>query len=146
MNEKDYGSPPPRWLLRTMTAINVLVYRLSGGKMMNQLMGSDICVVKMKGARSGKPRDIPLMYVPYKEGLVLVASQGGAETNPTWYYNLIANPDVTVEVHGKKLSLRARLATAEERQDVWPICVEHYADYEDYRHRTSREIPVFICE
>jgi deazaflavin-dependent oxidoreductase (nitroreductase family) len=146
MTEKNYGSPPPRWILRTMTAINVFVYKLSGGKMMNKLMGADICMITMKGARSGKTRAIPLMYIPYKEGLVLVASQGGAPANPTWYYNLVANPDITVEVHGKTLSLHARVANSEEKQEVWPICVEHYPDYDDYRHRTSRDIPVFICE
>lgn len=146
MTEKDYGSPPPRWLLRAMTAINVFVYRLSGGKMMNRFTGRDICLITMKGAKSGKVRRIPLMYIPYKEGLLLVASQGGAPTNPTWYYNLTANPDITVEVPGKTLSLKARLASSEEKQEVWPICVEHYPDYEDYRHRTDRDIPVFICE
>lgn len=114
--------------------------------MMNKLMGADICMITMKGARSGKTRTIPLMYIPYKEGLVLVASQGGAPANPTWYYNLVANPDITVEVHGKTLSLHARVANSEEKQEVWPICVEHYPDYDDYRHRTSRDIPVFICE
>ncbi len=146
MTDKDYGSPPPRWLLRTMTAINRIVYRLSNGKVMHQLMGRDICLITMKGAKSGKIRQIPLMYIPYQEGVLLVASQGGAATNPTWYYNLVANPEITVAVHGKTLSLTARQANSEEKQQVWPICVEHYPDYEDYRHRTDRDIPVFICE
>jgi deazaflavin-dependent oxidoreductase (nitroreductase family) len=129
-----------------MTAINVFVYRLSGGRMMNKLMGADICMITMKGAKSGKARTIPLMYIPYKDGLLLVASQGGAETHPTWYYNLIANPNIKAEVHGNTLSLHARQASNEEKAQVWPICVEHYPDYENYRHRTSRDIPVFICE
>lgn len=146
MPEKDYGTPPPRWILRTMTAMNVFLYRISGGKLGNQLMGRDICLITMKGARSGKTRIIPLMYVPFKEGLLLVASQGGAPKHPTWYHNLIANPDITVEVHGKTLTLKARPANAEEKQEIWPICTQYYPDYEDYRHRTDRDIPVFICQ
>lgn len=144
--KKDYGSPPPRWLLRLFTSVNVILYRLSGGKLGSRLMGRDICIITMKGAKSGKKRQVPLMYVPFKQGILLVASQGGADKHPTWFHNLVANPSITVTVHGKEMSLTARQATAEEKEEVWPICVEHYPDYEDYRHRTHRDIPVFICD
>jgi deazaflavin-dependent oxidoreductase (nitroreductase family) len=143
---KDYGSPPPRAILKLFTHLNVLIYRASGGKLGGRLAGKDICIISMKGAKTGKTRQIPLMYVPYKQGILLVASQGGADVHPTWYHNLIANPAIKVSVHGKELSLTARLATAEEKEQVWPICVESYPDYENYRHRTQRDIPVFICE
>jgi len=145
-DKKDYGSPPPRTILKFFTRINVLIYRASGGKWGSKLMGRDICIVNMKGARTGKTRQIPLMYVPYQQGILLVASQGGADKHPTWYHNLVANPAIKVSVHGKELSLTARRATPEEKQQVWPICIESYPDYEDYRHRTQRDIPVFICE
>jgi deazaflavin-dependent oxidoreductase (nitroreductase family) len=144
--EKDYGSPPPRWLLKFFTRINVILYSLSGGKLGGRLMGRDICIITMTGAKSGKARQIPLMYVPYKQGVLLVASQGGADKHPTWFHNLVANPSIRVTVHGREMNLTARQATPQEKQEVWPICVEHYPDYEDYRHRTKRDIPVFICE
>ena len=61
---------------------------------MSRLRGYDVCVVKMKGAKSGRVRNIPLMYVPYEKGVVLVASMGGADVHPSWYWNLKAYPEV----------------------------------------------------
>lgn len=118
----------------------------SGGKSMGSFGGRDICVVTMKGAKTGKTRHMPLMYVPYKEGVILVASFGGAPQHPTWYHNLVANPDIDVQVKDDVLALHARIASPEEKAEVWPICVEHYPDYDLYTKRTDRDIPVFICE
>ena len=86
------------------------------------------------------------MYVPCGDGVLLVASQGGAPKHPVWYHNLVAHPDIDVEYRGREMKLRARLATAEERPSLWPICDRHYAPYADYRARTDREIPIFVCE
>jgi deazaflavin-dependent oxidoreductase (nitroreductase family) len=86
------------------------------------------------------------MYVPYHDGVILVASLGGALRHPTWYHNLVANPDIEVQVKGDTLVLRARQASAQEKAEVWPVCVEHYPDYDLYQRRTQRDIPVFICE
>jgi len=142
----DQGRPPPRWLLKTFTRINVWIYRLSGGRLMNKLAGDPICLVTMTGAKSGRRRTIPLMYVPDGDSLLLVASQGGAPTHPTWYYNLMAHPDITVEQGGRVRSLRARRVSGDEKARLWPICVSHYAPYEQYQQRTDRDIPVFRCE
>jgi deazaflavin-dependent oxidoreductase (nitroreductase family) len=86
------------------------------------------------------------MYVPHGEGVLLVASLGGAPKHPTWYYNLVENPDVDVQVTDRTLRLRARLATPAEKAKLWPVCVEHYPPYADYQARTDRDIPVFVCE
>lgn len=140
------GGPPPRWLLKAMTRLNVFVYTISGGRVMNKLAGDPICLVTMTGAKSGRSRTIPLMYVPHGDNVLLVASQAGAPTHPLWYHNLVAYPDIEIQEGGRKRAMRARIADAEEKAIVWPICVQRYAPYEDYRHRTTREIPVFICE
>jgi len=140
------GGPPPRWLLKAMTRLNVFVYTISGGRVMNKLAGDPICLVTMTGAKSGRSRIIPLMYVPHGDNVLLVASQAGAPTHPLWYHNLVAYPDIEIQEGGRKRAMRARIADAEEKVIVWPICVQRYAPYEDYRHRTTREIPVFICE
>ena len=103
-------------------------------------------LVTMTGAKSGKPRTVPLMYVPYKDGVVVVASQGGSPRSPVWYYNLVANPDVVVQYRSKTMKLRAREIGDAERAEVWPVCVEHYHEYDDYQKRTDRKIPVFVCE
>ena len=89
---------------------------------------------------------MPLMYVPYQDGVLLVASLGGAPRNPVWYYNIASNPDISVRYRGTEMSLRARLATAEEKPQLWPICDSCYAPYADYRARTDRDIPIFICQ
>ncbi|MEJ2088229.1 MAG: nitroreductase family deazaflavin-dependent oxidoreductase [Gammaproteobacteria bacterium] len=142
----DTGRPPPRWVLKAFTRLNVIVYRLSGGRLMNTLAGDPICLVTMTGARSGRSRTIPLMYIPDGDSVLLVASQGGAPTHPVWYHNLVAHPDIQVEEGGHRRSLRARLVGPEEKARLWRICVAHYAPYEDYQQRTDRDIPVFRCE
>ncbi len=138
------GRPPPRWVFKTMTRTHVLLHRLTGG--LNKLGGDDVCFVTMTGAKSGRTLTIPLMYVPHAEGVLLVASLGGAPRNPVWHHNLVKHPDIEVEHRGTRLSLRARLADAEEKPALWPICDQHYAPYAEYRTRTTRDIPIFVCE
>ena len=133
------------WLPMSFVRFQRWLYDLSGGRMMTTIEGCPICVVTIKGAKSGKIRKYPLMYVPYKEGLLLVASRGGAPINPVWYFNLKANPEIEVHHRGVKKKLTARHASAEEKVEVWPTCVEHYPSYEDYQGWSTRDIPVFIC-
>ena len=144
--QQDLGKPPPRWVLKLFTRINVWVYQLSKGKLMNTLAGDPICLITMTGAKTGRQRTIPLMYVPHGDAILLVASQGGMPKHPVWYHNLVAHPEIIAEQGGKKRKLIARIAEGEEKKELWPICVKYYADYEIYQQRTSREIPVFICE
>ena len=143
---EDKGKPPPRWLLKSATRMHVFPNRLSGGRFFNQLAGDEVCFVTMTGAKSGRTRTIPLMYVPHEEGVLLVASQGGAPKNPVWYGNLVKHPEIEVNHRGRRMQLRARLAAPEEKPALWPICDQHYAPYAQYRRRTSRDIPVFVCE
>ena len=143
-SSQDTGKAPPRWILKAMTRTHVFLHKLTGG--FNKFGGDEVCFITMTGAKSGRTITIPLMYVPYEQGVLLVASQGGAPKNPVWYHNLVKHPDIEVDVRGKKMKLRARLASAEEKPALWPICDEHYAPYADYRARTSRDIPIFVCE
>lgn len=140
------GKPPPRWAVKTMTRVHVFLHRLSGGRLFNRLGGDDVCFVTMKGARSGRILTVPLMYVPYRDGVLLVASQGGAPRNPVWYHNLVKHPDIEVNHRGRRMKLRARLAEPAEKPELWPVCDAHYAPYADYRKRTDRDIPIFVCE
>ena len=140
------GASPPRWVVKAWTHLHVFLNRLSGGRLLNSLGGDDVCFVTMKGARSGRPLTIPLMYVPYRDGVLLVASLGGAPRNPVWYNNLVKHPEIAVTHRGRRMKLRARLATPEEKPGLWPICDQLYAPYADYRTRTTRDIPIFVCE
>jgi deazaflavin-dependent oxidoreductase (nitroreductase family) len=140
------GKPPPRWLVKTITRLHVFLNRLTGGRLFNSLGGDDVCFVTMKGAKSGRSLTLPLMYVPYREGVLLVASLGGAPRHPAWYHNLVRHPEIAVRHRGRRMKLRARVATAAEKPALWPICDQRYAPYADYRKRTTRDIPIFVCE
>lgn len=137
---------PPRWLLKLFTKVNVIVYKLTGGRLMGKLSGMPILLVEMKGARSGKRRTIPLMCVPHGDGFLLVASQGGAPKHPVWYHNLVAYPGVRITFGGQTRSMNARRVLEEEKAQFWPVCCEYYPPYQDYQARTDRNIPVFLCE
>jgi deazaflavin-dependent oxidoreductase (nitroreductase family) len=143
---RSAGTPPPRWLVKAMTRTHVFLHRLSGGHLFNKLAGDDVCFVTMKGAKSGRMLTIPLMYVPYQKGVLLVASLGGAPKNPAWYGNLVTHPDIEVNHRGHQMRLRARLATPDEKPALWPVCDRCYAPYAEYRKRTARDIPIFVCE
>ncbi len=142
----DKGAPPPRWVLKAFTKLNVLVYKLSGGRLMNKLSGMPIMLVKMTGAKSGRAITIPLMYVPDGDNVILVASQGGAPKNPVWYHNLKKNPEVEVTQGGVTRKMIARQVGDEEKAALWPTCCKYYPPYEEYQQRTERNIPVFVCE
>ena len=140
------GALPPRWVLKLFTKVNVIVYKLTRGRLMNKLSGMPILLVEMKGARSGKKRTIPLMYVPHGDGFLLVASQGGAPKHPVWYHNLVAYPDVCITYGGQTRPMNARRVRDEEKAQLWPVCCEYYPPYQDYQARTDRNIPIFLCE
>ena len=139
-------APPPRWVLKTMSRLHVFLHRLTGGRLLNRLGDYDVCFVTMKGAKSDRTLTIPLVYVPYRDGVLLVASQGGAPRNPAWYHNLVKYADIVVSHRGHRMKLRARLAMANEKPDLWLICYQQYAPYAEYRKRTTRNIPIFVCE
>ena len=133
------------WLPIGLVRLQRWVYDATGGRLMNTIEGSPICVVTMRGARSGKTYKWALMHVPYRDGVLLVASRGGADENPAWYYNLVAHPDIEVHARGIRKRLHAREAAPHERSELWPICVAAYPSYGDYQSWTERDIPIFVC-
>ncbi len=142
----SYAAPPKRWFIRAFGSIHAAVFRISGGRLSNSLQGDEICFLETTGARTGKLRTAPLMYVPHGDNVLMVASVGGTEKHPLWYWNMLKNPKVTVTHRNRRLRLRARLATHDERPELWPICVQHYPPFGEYQTRTEREIPIFVGE
>lgn len=146
-NEPAKGTaPPPRALMKLFTRLHVLLNQATGGRAFNTLGGDEVCFVSMTGAKSGRRITIPLMHVPHGKGVLLVASLGGAPKNPTWYGNLVKHPKIEVRHRTQTMKLTARLARTEEKPALWPVCDASYAPYADYRARTTREIPIFVCE
>ena len=99
-----------------------------------------------KGRKSGEKFIFPLFYGETGSGYIVVASKGGAPEHPGWYRNLVANPEVGVQVGTKKLTARARTVAGAERAQLWEKAVEFWAPYADYAKKTDREIPVVVLD
>jgi deazaflavin-dependent oxidoreductase (nitroreductase family) len=110
------------------------------------MKAASVCLVENVGRKSGKLRTTPLIYVRDGESLVIVASKGGSSSDPAWWLNLQANPDAEVQVGAERWSVRAREASAEERERLWPKVVEVWPDYESYQANTERNIPVIFLD
>ncbi len=121
----------------------VEAFRANGGKVEGW---GPLILVTIKGAKSGQPRVYPLMAVPYNGTYLAVASKGGAPQNPLWYNNLVAHPDVTVEVGNETFAATAKLLSGEERQRAFEKAAEVFPPYAEYQKKTEREIPVFLLE
>jgi len=109
--------------------------------------GADVLILTTTGAKTGKPRENPLAFSSENGDYVVVASKGGAPTNPAWYHNLVANPVVTVEALGETFKARARVIDG--KQDYERLYREHarkMPGFNEYRKRTSRRIPVIVLE
>ena len=96
------------------------------------------------GRKSGKTLTLPLIFGRFGSDYVVVASKGGAPAHPAWYLNLVAHPNVTVQVKALKFPAQARTAQGAEREDLWRRMVEIYAPYERYQAKTPRQIPVVV--
>jgi deazaflavin-dependent oxidoreductase (nitroreductase family) len=131
---------------RTFTGLHSRIYRLSGGRIGGKMGSAEAVLLTTTGRRSGAPRVTPLTVVPDGDRLILIASNGGAQKHPDWYFNLTADPDVVVQRQNEVLQMRARTAGPDERAVLWPKAVAIYGGYTGYQHRTDREIPVVICE
>lgn len=134
-------------IMKWYTRFNVFVFKLSRGRLMKRFPGGyPICVVGTTGAKSGKRREIALIYLPWGDKVLLVASQGGMEKHPFWYHNVRAHPQVDILHGGTTRHLTARQASDDEKRDLWPHLLSLYPDFDEYQARTDRDIPVFICE
>jgi len=98
------------------------------------------------GRRSGKPYTTPLIYGEDAGRYLVVASRGGAPEHPQWYRNLVAQPDVEVQIRADRFRARARTASAEEKPPLWKQMAGIWPAYDEYQTRTNREIPVVILE
>ena len=122
-------------------------FRANNGKVGGYFAGANMLLLHTVGARSGQPRTNPLVYVADGDRLVVIASKGGSDSNPDWYHNLLANPDVTVEVGTEKFQARATIVTEEpERSRLYAKMVEHRQGFAEYEQKTSRKIPAVVLE
>jgi deazaflavin-dependent oxidoreductase (nitroreductase family) len=123
---------------------HVRVYRETGGQVGYHWRGTTILLLTTKGRRSGEQRTTPLIHRTDGEDWVIVASKGGAPEHPGWFQNLQAEPNAAIQVRDEEIPVRASVADGEERERLWSAMVEVWPAYEEYRERTSREIPVVV--
>ncbi len=144
MPEPDDYAPSPRNWVREQ----VELYESSGGTQGATLRDTSLPVVIItnRGVRSGKLRKTPVMRVEHDGRYAAVASQGGAPTNPNWYYNFRSNPAVELQDGARKQRMVAREVAGEERAQWWERAVAAYPPYAEYQQRTTRQIPVFVLE
>jgi deazaflavin-dependent oxidoreductase (nitroreductase family) len=123
---------------------HVRQYEATGGKVGHDWNGTSCLILHTRGRRSGATHKHPLIYGRDGADFLVIASKGGAPDHPGWYKNLVAHPDVAVQVREQIIPVRARTATAAEKQRLWPTMTAQWPDYDTYQAGTPRDIPLVI--
>ena len=138
--EKIYDSPKG-WVRR-----HISDYERTDGTKGHRWHGVDTLLLTTRGRRTGKLRRTALIYGRDRDRYLVVASQAGARQDPNWYRNLVADPEVRVQVGAETFVGRARPASAEEKPKLWRQMASIWPDYDRYQAKTDRDIPVVIIE
>ena len=132
---------------KLITSGNIWLLRLSRGRLGNAFLGVPVLLLTTIGRKSGQPRTRPLYYLETDDGrFVLVASNAGTSRDPAWLLNLQANPEVTVEVRGRKLSMLAHVASPEEKEALWPHMLELFPTWQMMEERSPRAFKLVILQ
>ena len=140
-NNHEYAPSPTDWVRDQVEKIEA-----AGTTEAVDIMGMKVVLLTMRGAKSGKIRKVPLMRVEHNGVYVAVASRGGAPTHPVWYYNLKADPKLTLQDGTVTKEFVAREIEGEEYDEWWQRSVAAYPPYAEYQTKTSRKIPQFVLE
>jgi deazaflavin-dependent oxidoreductase (nitroreductase family) len=127
-------------------AAHVARYRETGGEHGHNWKGTTTLLLTTTGRRSGEQHTTPLIYQPYGDDYLIVASKGGAPEPPAWYLNLEKQPEVELQVADEVFRAHARTATADEKPDMWRTMAATWPAYDEYQSKTDREIPVVVLE
>ncbi|MFZ0887312.1 MAG: nitroreductase family deazaflavin-dependent oxidoreductase [Candidatus Binataceae bacterium] len=121
-------------------------FRANGGKVGGQFAGAPMVLLTHQGAKSGKTYTTPLVYSKDGDRFVIIASKAGAPSNPSWYHNLVAHPEVTLEIGAEHFKARTVIIKGEERERLFNAQAQQMAVFNEYRKRTARQIPVIALE
>lgn len=125
---------------------HVDVYQKTQGETGYYWNGTEILLLTTKGRVSGQARTIPLIFVRDGADVAIIASKGGAPENPSWYENLVADPNVHVQIKGDVFDVVARDTEGAQRQRIWGEALKVWPAYADYQAKTDRQIPVVVLE
>ncbi|MFI5315174.1 MAG: nitroreductase family deazaflavin-dependent oxidoreductase [Myxococcota bacterium] len=137
-------SPLRRFLVRAFIGAHTALYSLTAGRIGGRMGAQRILLLTTTGRRSGAQRTVPLVYFEDGERLVLIASNGGASSDPQWWKNLQQRPEALVQVGAETRRMRARICSVEERARLWPRVKRENPPYAEYEKKTTREIPVVL--
>lgn len=140
-NNDDYAPSPTDWVRTQVEKVEA-----AGTTEAVDIMGMRVVLLTMRGAKSGKIRKVPLMRVEHNGVYAAVASLGGAPKNPVWYYNLKADPKLTLQDGETTKEFVAREIEGAEYDEWWDRSVAAYPPYAEYQTKTSRKIPQFVLE
>ena len=132
----------PNWLM--FTRAHCALYRGTRGLVGGNLLGIQMLLLSTRGRKTGQPRTLPLAYVEYKDDLIIVASNGGADTSPAWWLNLQAAPTAEVQISGETFDVSWKEAPQDQRMEYWRKLQSAVPAYRMYRVRTDREIPIIL--
>lgn len=121
-------------------------FRANKGEVGGDFTGAPMLLLHTTGARSGAERVNPMMYQDLGESIAVFASKAGADTNPDWYHNLVAQPEVTAEIGTETRSFRARVADGAERDRIWTKQKQDFPGFAEYEAKTTRLIPVVVLD
>lgn len=121
-------------------------FRANAGKVGGMFEGAPMLLLTTKGAKSGQPRVAPLVYTTDNGRIVIIASKGGAPTNPDWFHNLRANPEVDVEIGSDSFKAQAAVTEGAERRRLFDQQAALMPGFKEYEEKTTREIPVVVLE
>jgi len=139
---------PSDLVFKSMNAVHRAAQKLSGGRLGWEASKMPVLELTTTGRKSGQPRSV-MLASPRQEGatIVVVGSRGGDDHHPAWFLNLRDNPDVQVSLKGgPKQRMRARIATTEERDRLWPLITSEHKNYAGYQAKTARELPLVLLE
>lgn len=125
--------------------LHQFLYEKTDGRIGASLGGRPMLLLRTVGRKTGEPRTSALLYVPDGDDRIVIASKGGAPNHPGWYHNLVAQPDVEIQVGRERIPVRARVAEGDERTRLWAKADEvNKGQYAAYQSRTERTIPVVV--
>ena len=138
----------PSWKRRLIAwffvPVHSFLFRLSGGRLLGRLESTDVLILVTKGRKSGKQRVSPLLYFRFEEAgdFVIVASNYGQDHHPAWYLNVVADPNVMVEIRGERFSAMAHVVRGDDRIALFDRVIAANSRFATYRASTEREIPI----
>ena len=136
----------PNLLIRLFWELHLKLYLWSSGRIGHTIRNLPVLILTTKGKKTGLLRPKALMYLPYGDDFVIIASNLGQAQHPAWWVNLLAEPVATVQVGNLRHTVHVREADGEERERLWSAIAEKNPDYDQYRTWTSRRIPVVVLE